>query len=121
MVFIQSAAAAAAAAKLLQSCPTLCDPIDGCPPGSPVPEILQAPSGEPGVSGDFWGSQEGCQGPSRPCGGRPNTKGHCHPRASSAKTSGFLPSRSSLFLEFPLSKISLPISLVLLYSCSFNT
>ena len=37
-----SAAAAAAAAKSLQSCPTLCDPIDGSPPGSPVPEILQA-------------------------------------------------------------------------------
>ena len=36
------AAAAAAAAKLLQSCPTLCDPIDGSPPGSPVPGILQA-------------------------------------------------------------------------------
>ena len=35
-------AAAAAAAKLLQSCPTLCDPIDGGPPGSPVPGILQA-------------------------------------------------------------------------------
>ena len=34
--------AAAAAAKLLQSCPTLCDPIDGNPPGSPVPGILQA-------------------------------------------------------------------------------
>ena len=34
--------AAAAAAKLLQSCPTLCDPIDGSPPGSPDPEILQA-------------------------------------------------------------------------------
>ena len=33
---------AAAAAKSLQSCPTLCDPIDGIPPGSPVPEILQA-------------------------------------------------------------------------------
>ena len=32
----------AAAAKLLQSCPTLCDPIDGSPPGSSVPEILQA-------------------------------------------------------------------------------
>ena len=32
----------AAAAKLLQSCPTLCDPIDGRPPGSPVPGILQA-------------------------------------------------------------------------------
>ena len=32
----------AAAAKLLQSCPTLCDPIDGSPPGSPIPGILQA-------------------------------------------------------------------------------
>ena len=31
-----------AAAKSLQSCPTLCDPIDGSPPSSPVPEILQA-------------------------------------------------------------------------------
>ena len=36
-----SAAAAAAAAKSLQSCPTLCDPIDGSPPGSPIPGILQ--------------------------------------------------------------------------------
>ena len=34
--------ASAAAAKSLQSCPTLCDPIDGSPPGSPVPGILQA-------------------------------------------------------------------------------
>ena len=33
---------AAAAAKLLQSYPTLCNPIDGSPPGSPVPGILQA-------------------------------------------------------------------------------
>ena len=33
---------AAAAAKSLQSCPTLCDSIDGSPPGSPVPGILQA-------------------------------------------------------------------------------
>ena len=33
---------AAAAAKLLQLCPTLCDPWDGSPPGSPVPGILQA-------------------------------------------------------------------------------
>ena len=33
---------AAAAAKSLQSCPTLCDPIDSSPPGSPVPGILQA-------------------------------------------------------------------------------
>ena len=35
-------AAAAAAAKSLQSCPTLRNPIDGSPPGSPVPGILQA-------------------------------------------------------------------------------
>ena len=34
--------AAAAAAKSLQLCPTLCDPIDGSPPGSPVSGILQA-------------------------------------------------------------------------------
>ena len=32
----------AAAAKSLQSCPTLCNPIDGSPPGSPIPGILQA-------------------------------------------------------------------------------
>ena len=37
-----AAAAAAAAAKSLQSCPTMCDPIDGSPPGSTVPGILQA-------------------------------------------------------------------------------
>ena len=35
-------AAAAAAAKSLQSCPTLCNPRDGSPPGSPVPGIFQA-------------------------------------------------------------------------------
>ena len=34
--------AAAATAKSLQSCPTLCDPVDGSLPGSPVPGILQA-------------------------------------------------------------------------------
>ena len=33
---------AATAAKWLQSCPTLCDPTDGSPPGSPIPGILQA-------------------------------------------------------------------------------
>ena len=33
---------AAAAAKLLQSCPTLCDPIEGSPPGPAIPGILQA-------------------------------------------------------------------------------
>ena len=37
-----SVSPAAAAAKSLQSCPTLCDHIDGSPPGSPVPGILQA-------------------------------------------------------------------------------
>ena len=37
-----AAAAAAAAAKSLQLCPTRCDPIDGSPPGSPVPGIVQA-------------------------------------------------------------------------------
>ena len=40
---------AAAAAKLLPSCPPLCDPIDGSSPGSPVPGILQARALE-------WGS-----------------------------------------------------------------
>ena len=37
-----STAAAAAAAKSLQSCLTLCDPIDSSPPGSPIPGILRA-------------------------------------------------------------------------------
>ena len=41
-VYNQHAAAAAAAAKSLQSCPILCDPIDSSPSGSPVPGILQA-------------------------------------------------------------------------------
>ena len=39
---LQVYAAAAAAAKSLQSCPTLCDPRDGSPPSSTVPGILQA-------------------------------------------------------------------------------
>ena len=42
MLHKPSILAAAAAAKLLQSCPTLCDPRDSSPPGSPVPGILQA-------------------------------------------------------------------------------
>ena len=33
---------AAAVAKMLQLCPILCDPVDGSPPGSPIPGILQA-------------------------------------------------------------------------------
>ena len=39
---VNKTAAAAAAAKSLQSCPTLCNPRDSSPPGSPVPGILQA-------------------------------------------------------------------------------
>ena len=47
--------AAAAAAKSLQSCPTLCDPIDGSPPGSPIPGILQARTLEwVAISFCFW-------------------------------------------------------------------
>ena len=52
-------ATAAAAAKSLQSCPTLCDPTDGSPPGSLVPGILQARTLE-GVAISFsnaWQSQ----------------------------------------------------------------
>ena len=39
---LPTSVAAVAAAKSLQSCPTLCDPIDGSPPGFPIPGILQA-------------------------------------------------------------------------------
>ena len=42
MLSVTAAAAAAAAAKSLQSCPTLCDPIDGSPSGSTVHGIFQA-------------------------------------------------------------------------------
>ena len=42
VINLRNCIAAAAAAKSLQSCPTLCDPIDGSPLGSSVPGILQA-------------------------------------------------------------------------------
>ena len=42
VIISAAAAAAAAAAKSLQSCPSLCDPIDGSSTGSPIPAILQA-------------------------------------------------------------------------------
>ena len=51
--------AAAAAAKLLQSCPTLCDPIDGSPPGSTIPGILQGmliQDGSNGSHGELHGT-----------------------------------------------------------------
>ena len=41
-ILFEGATVAAAAAKSLQSCSTLCDPIDGSPPGFPVPGIFQA-------------------------------------------------------------------------------
>ena len=47
-----AAAAAAAAAKSLQSCPTLHDPIDGSPPGSPVPGILKMTLIRRGIKGN---------------------------------------------------------------------
>ena len=50
---------AAAAAKLLQSCPTLCDPIDSSPPGSTIPGILQARTLEwVAISGEALYSQQ---------------------------------------------------------------
>ena len=52
---------AAAAAKSLQSCPTLCDPIDGSPPGSAVPGILQTRILE-------WVAEPFSRGSSRPKG-----------------------------------------------------
>ena len=45
--------AAAAAAKSVQSCPTLCDPVDSSPPGLPVPGTLQARTLE-WVAGSFF-------------------------------------------------------------------
>ena len=48
---------AAAAAKSLQSCPTLCDPIDSSPPGSPVPGILQARTLE-WVARNIWSNRQ---------------------------------------------------------------
>ena len=53
---------AAAAAKSLQSCPTLCDPIDGSPPGSPVPGILQARTLEWVCYFFLHSSVDGCPG-----------------------------------------------------------
>ena len=55
----------AAAAKSLQSCPTLCDPIDGSPPGSPIPGILhlllETASRLLSVSGVSQGGESGGQ------------------------------------------------------------
>ena len=42
VVQVNNASKEISAAASLQSCPTLCDPIDGSPPGSPIPGILQA-------------------------------------------------------------------------------
>ena len=55
-----SSTPAAAAAKSLQSCPTLCDPIDGSPPGSPIPGILQARVLESPTPGAYLNSHPSC-------------------------------------------------------------
>jgi len=61
-------AAAATAAKSFQSCPTLCDPIDGSPPGSSIPGILQARTLEWVALGLFkWLIQIGEKIKSLPC------------------------------------------------------
>jgi len=61
-------AAAATAAKSFQSCPTLCDPIDGSPPGSSIPGILQAKTLEWVALGLFkWLIQIGEKIKSLPC------------------------------------------------------
>ena len=52
---------AAAAAKLLQPCPALCDPIDSSPPGSPVPGILQARTLEWVAIVFSWEALEACE------------------------------------------------------------
>ena len=51
--FLEEISAAAAAAKSLQSCPTPCDPIDGSPPGSPVPRPWDSPGKNTGVGCHF--------------------------------------------------------------------
>ena len=55
-----SSTPAAAAAKSLQSCPTLCDPIDGSPPGSPIPGILQGRVLESPTPGAYLNSHPSC-------------------------------------------------------------
>ena len=67
--------AAAAAAKSLQSCPTLCNPIDGSPPGSPVPGILQARTQQ-------WVAMPSSRGASQP-------RDRIHISASPALAGGF--------------------------------
>ena len=54
---------AAATAKSLQSCPTLCDPIDGSPPGSPISGILQASTLEWGAIAESPNTEceDGCK------------------------------------------------------------
>ena len=68
----------AAAAKSLQSCPTLCDPIDGSPPGFPIPGILQArsrlPFPSPMHESEKWkGSRSVMSDSSQPHGLQPTT------------------------------------------------
>ena len=90
---IQYYLAAATAAKLLQSCPALCDPIDGSPPGSPVPGILQAktldglPFPSPMHESEKWKwSRSVVSDPQRPHGLQPTRL--LHPWDSPGKSTG---------------------------------
>src|SRR5574337_903710 len=67
--------AAAAAAKSLQLCLTLCDPIDGNPPGSPVPGILQARTLEWVLFQQRRGGRGEC-GEDQPCGHEASERDH---------------------------------------------
>ena len=99
-------------AKSLQSCPTLCDPIDGSQPGSPVPGILQARTLEPGDL-PYPGIEPRCLWGHPPAGrgaGGPNLLRTVPGQASSrgeAKDSALLSSRDAGLLEPPESKLSL--------------
>ena len=108
----------AAAAKSLQSCPTLCDPIDGSPPGSSVPRILQARILE-WVASSFSNacmhadSLQSCPTPCHPIDGSP--PGSSVPRILQAKTLEWVAisfsttfTNSSLLFSLHLAETSFP-------------
>ena len=89
---------AAAAAKSLQSCPTLCNPIDDSPPGSPVPGILQARTlgggggGRRPPSGAGPGGSQGGRAP-RPPPRLPPPRPSPHPTPPHARSAAGMPGR----------------------------
>ena len=92
----------AAAAKSLQSCPTLYDPIDGSPPGSPVPGILQARTLVRCKYGLHASTLEPCSSLSRP---QAHSRASCmrglkhHPCSSRLSPGQSWPSPTSIALE----------------------